>query len=96
VDEKSSFGNGWRFFILQKVREAGCDGKTSDGAVEGGRELGELGERGSPQRYNPVNAAHSPDWRHPSVSSRWHCSLLCNNLTVLVNNWGWQDGGGMV
>ena len=20
VDEKSSFGNGWRFFILQKVR----------------------------------------------------------------------------
>ena len=33
VDEKSSFGNGWRFFILQKVREAGCDGKTSDGAV---------------------------------------------------------------
>ena len=84
MDEKSSFGNGWRFFILQKVREAGCDGKTSDGAVEGGRELGELGERGSPQRYNP------------SVSSRWHCSLLCNNLTVLVNNWGWQDGGGMV
>ena len=64
MDEKSSFGNGWRFFILQKVREAGCDGKTSDGAVEGGRELGELGERGSPQRYNPVNAAHSPDWRH--------------------------------
>ena len=36
VDEKSSFGNGWRFFILQKVREAGCDGKTSDRAVEGG------------------------------------------------------------
>ena len=33
---------------------------------------------------------------HPSVSSRWHCSLLCNNLTVLVNNWGWQDEGGMV
>ncbi|MFQ8811974.1 MAG: hypothetical protein ACLTOQ_07855 [Gallintestinimicrobium sp.] len=35
-----------------------------DGAVEGGRELGGLGERGSPQRCNPVNAAHSPDWRH--------------------------------
>ena len=64
MDEKSSFGNGWRFFILQKVREAGCDGKTSDGAVEGGRELGGLGERGSPQCCNPVNAAHSPDWRH--------------------------------
>ena len=31
VDEKSSFGNGWRLFILQKVREAGCGGKTSDG-----------------------------------------------------------------
>ena len=30
VDEKSSFGNGWRLFILQKVREAGCGGKTSD------------------------------------------------------------------
>lgn len=41
VDEKSSFGNGWRFFILQKVREAGCDGKTSDGAVEGGGVKGE-------------------------------------------------------
>jgi hypothetical protein len=41
VDEKSSFGNGWRFFILQKVREAGCDGKTSDRAVEGGGVKGE-------------------------------------------------------
>ena len=41
VDEKSSFGNGWRFFILQKVWEAGCDGKTSDGAVEGGGVKGE-------------------------------------------------------
>lgn len=75
----------------REVRQA-----LPDGAVEGGRELGGLGERGSPQRCNPVNAAHSPDWRHPSFSSRWHCSLLCNNLTVLVNNWGWQDGGGMV
>ena len=75
----------------REVRQA-----LPDGAVEGGRELGGLGERGSPQRCNPVNAANSPDWRHPSVSSRWHCSLLCNNLTVLVNNWGWQDGGGMV
>lgn len=29
-----------------------------------GRGLRGLGERGSPQRCNPVNAAHSPDWRH--------------------------------
>ena len=43
--------------------------------------------------WEPELVASSP---HPSVSSRWHCSLLCNNLTVLVNNWGWQDGGGMV
>ena len=35
-----------------------------DGVVEAGRVLGGLGERGSPQCCNPVNAAHSPDWRH--------------------------------
>ena len=46
VDEKSSFGNGWRFFILQKVREAGCYGKTSDRAVEGGGVKGEGGRMG--------------------------------------------------
>lgn len=35
-----------------------------DGAVEAGRVLRGLGERGSPQCCNPVNATHSPDWRH--------------------------------
>lgn len=42
------------------VRQALPDG----GGVEAGRVLGGLGERGSPQCCNPVNAAHSPDWRH--------------------------------
>ena len=51
VDEKSSFGNGWRFFILQKVREAGCDGKTSDRAVEGGGVKGERGAVGYWRKY---------------------------------------------
>ena len=47
VDEKSSFGNGWRFFILQKVREAGCGGKTSVGVCRGGgRRRGKRGVRG--------------------------------------------------
>ena len=47
VDEKSSFGNGWRLFILQKVREAGCGGKTSDGVGRGGgRRRGKRGVRG--------------------------------------------------
>ena len=32
---------GGDFFILQKVREAGCDGKTSDRAVVGGGVTGE-------------------------------------------------------
>ena len=59
---------GGDFFMLKKVmadklwrevRQA-----LPDGAVEVGRELGGLGERGSPQCCNPVNAAHSPDWRH--------------------------------
>ena len=48
----------------------------------------------------PTSALREPElvtsFPHPSLSSRWHCLLLCNNLTVLVNNWGWQDGGGMV
>ena len=45
--------------VLAEVRQT-----WSDGVVEAGRELGGLGERGSPQCCNPVNAAHSPDWRH--------------------------------
>ena len=44
---------------VAEVRQA-----LPDGAVEAGRVLGGLGERGSPQCCNPVNAAHSPDWRH--------------------------------
>lgn len=37
-----------------------------DGAVEAGRELGGLGERGSPQCCSPVNAAHSLHHREES------------------------------
>lgn len=59
---------GGDFFMLKKVMAdklwRGVRQALPDGAVEGGRELGGLGERGSPQRCNPVNAAHSPDWRH--------------------------------
>ena len=59
---------GGDFFMLKKVmadklwrevRQA-----LPDGAVYAGRVLRGLGERGSPQCCNPVNAAHSPDWRH--------------------------------
>ena len=63
VDEKSSFGNGWRFFILQKVREAGCDGKTSDRAVEGGRVRGDglLAGKLKPAIYSKTKKAVTRD-----------------------------------
>ncbi len=59
LDEKSSFGNGWRFFMLKKVmadklwREYVRRGLTGRWREE--RVLRGLGERGSPQRCNPVN-----------------------------------------
>ena len=86
---------------VAEVRQA-----LPDGAVEGGRGVGRgLGSgKSAVLQSGKCCAFPTPGeagvWRYKlrirQFPPRWHCSLLCNIFTVLVNNWGWQDGGGMV